>query len=141
MKNQTLLMYSGSLVASNAFHSVTQAFAMVGHTHSTLDQRFSILGSALKAAPVLQEPKDFVDLIQNKVAPGRLRELKVFEVGGAWGYKKHFEQLLNSVSGLTPTHWEPDVNHCWRIVRRGDLDSYVKLGKWELSVQLEALQL
>lgn len=43
-----------------------------------------------------------------------------------------FAPLGLQISGLTPTHREPVVNHSWRVIRRGDLGDYSD--KWDVHV-------
>jgi len=40
------------------------------------------------------------------------------------------------MSGVAPMKESPVVNHCWRLVRRGDLTKYQQddAGKWEINV-------
>jgi hypothetical protein len=52
-KNQNLMMFSGWLVASRRANSLATELFVVGHTHNLMDQRFSIVGTSLSTASIL----------------------------------------------------------------------------------------
>ena len=66
----------------------------------------------------------FMNKTLEHVAPSKNRSLHVEKVDVAYDWKTYFQPLQFEVAGLTPTHLQPDVNHCWRIVRRCDLPRY-----------------
>lgn len=76
-------------------------------------------------APLLEEPQDFLDLIQEKVKPTQGRELQTQLIDAVYDWSSWFGTLGIQISGITSTHARSEVNHCWRFVRRGDLPSYV----------------
>ena len=123
-KNQHVAMFLATLVAGGRFATVTNNFFRVGHTHMKLDQRFSVVASKLSAAPVLQTPAVFAAHIEQTVRSDRLTTC-VEQNTGAWDWQAWLEPLGVKLSGLTPSAYEPDVCHCWRFVRRGDLHHYV----------------
>ena len=45
------------------FRSVTHLFGEVGHTHSAIDQRFSVLATAFNSTDVLQTPQARFEMI------------------------------------------------------------------------------
>ena len=53
--NQTVMKFCVWLVWRGCFETVTMAQFRVGHTHSQQGQRFSVVGSALSAADVLED--------------------------------------------------------------------------------------
>ena len=63
-KNTTGILWLAYLVASGRFHSATQCHLQKGHTHSLIDQRFSIIGTKLFRTKVLEDPQAFVAAIK-----------------------------------------------------------------------------
>ena len=63
------------------------------------------------------------------MAPGRQRELRAEVLEGTHDWQKFYNQYAIGISGLVPNvkGHEPDVNHCWRFVRRDEtqLQSYL----------------
>ena len=68
-KNQYALSFLAFLVAAGRFNTVTNNVFRVGHTHMKLDQRFSVVGSALSAAQTLEAPDDFARHIMGSRSP------------------------------------------------------------------------
>jgi len=122
-------------VVTGKADSISNHFFTVGHTHNLVDQRFSILGTSLSNSPVLETPTDFLRVIKQHLKPGRHRTLVHTEVlDGIYNWKQFWEPLGISIAGVAPTHWDPIVNHVWRVVRRGDLVQYEKKDDWEIVV-------
>jgi hypothetical protein len=53
------------------------------------------------------------------------REIHVEKIDAIYNFTEWFATLGLEMSGIASTHFEPEANHCWRIVRRGDLPGYV----------------
>ena len=132
-KNQHTVAFLAWLVASGRFQTVTNNFFRVGHTHMKLDQRFSVVGSALASTQTLETPHDFAGRIKQQVRhPHILTHVEV--TSGAWDWQRWFCSLGLAVSGLTPAPSNPEVCHCWKFVRRGDLRQYIKQDVMDLLV-------
>jgi hypothetical protein len=72
-KNASLMLFGAMLVAAGRFKSVSFHFHRCGHTHGPLDQRFSLLATALARGRTLQTPEDFLACIRQRVFPARNR--------------------------------------------------------------------
>ena len=57
-RNQWLNKWSAYLITSGLFRSVSINFFQVGHTHAAIDQKFSIIATALVQQSVLEVPED-----------------------------------------------------------------------------------
>lgn len=55
------------------------------------------------------------------VAPVRGRKMHVEVLDGTWDFARWFDSFDVSIKGLASTHWEPDVNHVWRLMSRSML--------------------
>ena len=111
----------------------------MGHTHSLIDQRFSIIAGILVRAKTLETPEDRgpwrVGDARTKTPIGRPQDfineiarnyhchdvLIVEKINEIWNFKKFFEPLGIVFSGLVPTVVEPSVCHSWRFVTRVEL--------------------
>ena len=136
---------------------MTHIFGDVGHTHGPLDQRFSVLSSALSSCQVLQHPQDnyffsvqyirlqailglsaapplvqdFVENIRKTMVPSRGRQLVCEVLTSSLSFKAFVDKFDVVVSGLVPnprgSNPQPHTNHCWRFVRRAVA---LLQGKW-----------
>ena len=52
----------------NLAQSTTLNFLQVGHTHTSLDQKFSVLAAALAREPLLQTPEDCALVVEKAMA-------------------------------------------------------------------------
>ena len=57
-RKQYLFQWAGSVVLKGLFQSISYTFLTVGHTHNLVDQRFSIIRSALCQEASLESPED-----------------------------------------------------------------------------------
>ncbi|CAK9059857.1 Uncharacterized protein SCF082_LOCUS31634 [Durusdinium trenchii] len=112
-KNQIVAKASASAIISGRFRSVTHTFGEVGHTHSCVDQRLSIVTSAFTNTDVIQEPQDFVDIIKAKVQPSRRRELRAEVLEGAHNWQKYYDQYGVSISGLDLPLYDDKSGDSW----------------------------
>ena len=82
-KNQYFFMYSSLLIELFAFDEVEIAFLIVGHTHASIDQYFSVIAKAIRKAEFIGTPIALLELIrrchdsswQQKAV---IREIKVY---------------------------------------------------------------
>ena len=79
---------------------------------------FSQAGAVLDAAPVLEDPEEFQDWMQDRIKPSRGRLLHVEVLKQTLNWQEFFGNIDMQVKGLTPTHWEPHACHSWRLVAR-----------------------
>ena len=138
-KNQGILLWSEWAVAKGKARSICNEFFMVGHMHNIVDQRFSIVGTALREAPILQTPEEFLETITDKVKPGLGREVRTEMMLGVHDWKAFFAHLELHVGGLTSTFEGEETCHAWRVIRRSDLPTYTKSddSTWEIEVPEE----
>ena len=113
-KNQHLVKYEAWLVGMGVFRSVQDSQGEKGHTHDSLDQRFSVVATLLSSSMILQTPGDFVKQIRKRLAPARGRLLIVDVLQATWDWQSFFDALNFSVAGVAPTFWTPDTCHCKR---------------------------
>jgi hypothetical protein len=62
-------------------------YLQTGHTHNSLDQRFSSVAKILAGAPVLEDPYEFADYIKEHVTPAGGRSLHVQVLDGTYDFK------------------------------------------------------
>ena len=62
-------------------------YLQTGHTHNSLDQRFSSVAKILAGAPVLEDPYEFADYIKEHVKPAGGRSLHVQVLDGTYDFK------------------------------------------------------
>jgi len=117
------MTFSGWLVASGKADSVSDEFFVVGHTHSTNDQRFGTIASALSKSSVLETPSDFLSVITARLPATQNRDLIVETLNGTWDFNAYLSLNVH-ISGIVPCVGQPYTNHVWRVVRWGDLASY-----------------
>ena len=66
-------MHMAILVGMGRFRACGMAFHKVGHTHNEVDQRFTLVRSALNRATVLQTPEDSELCLFIKISMGPLK--------------------------------------------------------------------
>ena len=132
-KNQTAANFLMWLQATKKLRSCQDGQGVVGHTHNSLDQRFSVLATILRRSPLLETPQDFVHRIKTHLEPCRGRTLLVQEFDGAWNWKEFFECLELDFSAIAASPTNPDVCHSKRFVARRDLPRMMLPG-WEIKV-------
>ena len=109
-KNQFFLAFCAALVSANRFDWMDIDFAESGHTHNELDQRFSELATSLSSAPVLEDIHEFAAHLSANVKPVRGRLLHIEVLGHTCDFKSYLQPLGMGVSGIAPTHFDPDVH-------------------------------
>ena len=62
IRNNTMLVFGGMLVAAGRLRSWSNHFHRVGHTHGPLDQRFSVAGARIARSKVLQTPAAMLEV-------------------------------------------------------------------------------
>ena len=95
-KNKEVNMYCSLLIELYAFDEIEIAFLIVGHTHASIDQYFSVLAKAIRKAHFIGTPVALLELIrrchdaswQQKAV---IREIKVY-----YDLKEMFKPYLNS---------------------------------------------
>ena len=117
-KNQHHAQTCAWYVATKKFESMAQGFLKTGHSHNHLDQRFSTISTALKAAPVLESPEEFRDWIQQNVKPLRGRQLHVEVLDTIMDFQAWQVPMEVHMGGLAACASGRDTNHSWRFVPR-----------------------
>lgn len=74
-KNKTLFGYLALLVETGTFKEITANFLIVGHTHSSIDQYFSVLSRRIRACNFIGTPLSMRNLLQNAHADAGNRPL------------------------------------------------------------------
>jgi hypothetical protein len=63
-KNKTLFGYLALLVETGTFKEIYANFLIVGHTHSSIDQYFSVLSRKIRTSNFIGTPLSMKDLLQ-----------------------------------------------------------------------------
>ena len=113
-KNQTIVKFLAWLVARNVFRSAQDSQCEKGHTHDSLDQRFSVVATILSRSIVLETPDDFIRQVRSLVDPAGKRQLIVDRLVSTWNWQGHFSGLDFDVTGVAATASMPDTSHCKR---------------------------
>ena len=82
-KNKEFFAYYSLLVESYLFDEIEIAFLIVGHTHASIDQYFSVISRAIKKATFIGTPLALLELIrrchdESWHQPAIIREIKVY---------------------------------------------------------------
>ena len=123
-KNQHVAIYQAYHIVEEHALSITNPFFRVGHTHNDIDEKFKKAARSLSSASTLETPDCFMKRLSSNVHPSRNCRLHVERLHALYDFKSFFARLEIAVSGLTPHHLEPHVNHSWRFIRRADLADY-----------------
>ena len=124
-KNNTVLMYLASLVASGQFALTALMNHQKGHTHSIIDQLFGIISRSFKAVETLKNLDDCKRALEEVLARPSLvpwfrgATINVEVVPGARDWKRHFEKLPIHIKGGMLV--DATSSHCWMMIRRQDL--------------------
>lgn len=131
-KNNTMILGLALQVARGHFCSIMVNFMEVSHTHNDQDQRFAVARLHLRSAPCLQDPKAFVEALQNKMVgcQGRSVFVELSEDYRDWNEYVH-------AIGQLHNHTGPLSTRSFRLVKRGDLlngapdDLQIYSGAWD----------
>ena len=82
-KNKEIFGYYSLLVESFSFDEIEIAFLIVGHTHASIDQYFSVISRAIQKAAFIGTPVALLELIrrchdESWNQPAIIREIKVY---------------------------------------------------------------
>lgn len=99
-RNQHLAKWACVLVMRNQFRSVSYGYFWVGHTKNDVDQRFSILASALNKQAVLETPED-------RGCYNPAGKQAVLEMSGHW------ETEADSAPESLGPESDPNVRYCF----------------------------
>jgi hypothetical protein len=82
-KNKEFFAYYSLLIEAFAFEEIEIAFLIVGHTHASIDQYFSVISRAIKRAKFIGTPMALLELIRrchddSWRQPAVIREIKVY---------------------------------------------------------------
>jgi hypothetical protein len=116
-KNSSGLCFLAWLVGTGRADSSQLSTLSVGHTHSGIDQRFSVVGAQIACSEVLEDMDDMKEIIQNQVKGAKGRKVHVEKLGSTrdWaGFLGHLGVQLHGHTG-------PGSAHVFRFVRRRDL--------------------
>ena len=113
------------------FRSCQHYFGEVGHTHGPLDQRYSVVASALAQCNILQCPKDWTG---PKFGPtydvGYLKVTSIVNLKESYCYKYCYKYCSSLLGGL-----------CWSYSPAGDTDQTPKAhcGGFERLLEFQAV--
>ena len=68
------------------------------------------------------------------MAPAPCPVFKTEVITASWGWQAYLGSVRTGAAGLVIAQDDKSINHCWRIVRRGDLAHY---GKGNLPADIE----
>lgn len=104
-KNVTVLRFLNYL--SEVFVSTGLHFFMVGHTHTDVDQRFSVVGPVIAEATELETPADFAAVIRRRYKPldGHELHVQVLEAIRNWkAWLINYGEVLGGHTGKGSAH-------------------------------------
>ena len=110
-KNQTVAKYQAWQVARENFRSCQDGNGEKGHTHDSLDQRFSVAATAVVDTVRIEDPDALVEVFKYSIAPCRGRELIVKRLHGTYDWASYFDQLAINVGGIAASKYTPYVCH------------------------------
>ena len=95
-KNKEMMCYSSLLIELFAFDEVEIAFLIVGHTHASIDQYFSVIAKAIRRTHFIGTPVALLELIRrchnaSWHQKAIIREIKVY-----YDLKEMFKPYLNT---------------------------------------------
>ena len=95
MKNKEMFFYFSLLVERHIFDEISMGFLIVGHTHSSIDQFFSVLCTAIEASKFIGSPMALHELYSKcsndqRMIPKRQRQIRV-----EFDYVSAFKPYLN----------------------------------------------
>ena len=95
MKNKEMFFYFSLLVERHIFDEISMGFLIVGHTHSSIDQFFSVLCNAIEASKFIGSPMALHELYSKcsndqRMIPKRQRQIRV-----EFDYVSAFKPYLN----------------------------------------------
>jgi hypothetical protein len=91
------------LIEAKIFDKIEVNFLIVGHTHSTIDQYFSVLSNAIKQSNFIASPISLANLFMTTHSDIKKRPEFVKQILVYYDYKAFFKKYLNdkiSVSNL-----------------------------------------
>ncbi len=115
-KNLTVIRFLTYL--SEVYISTGVRFFMVGHTHTDVDQRFSVLGPIIAGAQELETHQDFAALIRNRYTPLAGHELHVQVLEAV----RHWKTWLSNFGEELGGHAGKGSAHAFKILRYKNLD-------------------
>ncbi len=95
-----MMAYLSLLVESGEFDEIHMNYLIVGHTHSLIDQFFSVLSKAIKMANFIGSPLALRDLFLQKVGSSRIaviRQISVF-----YDFPNAINPFLNTSIKVSP---------------------------------------
>ena len=123
-KNQWFMSVMGLFVLKGNFISSMTVSGQVGHTHNGTDQRFGTMSSIISRNKILQSPEEFMAVVRDHMHGVRNRKLCLRRIHSTWDFQKFMLPMNTGLVGLNPTMNMPWVAHCFRFVRRQDLELY-----------------
>ena len=94
-KNQFFFMYSSLLIELFAFDEVEIAFLIVGHTHASIDQYFSVIAKAIRKAHFIGTPMALLELIRRCHESSWQQKAVIREIKVYYDLKSMFEPYRN----------------------------------------------
>ena len=121
VKNQTYMKYAAWL-SHNRFDCTEMSQFRVGHSHGRVDQKFTIVGTALNKEKLLETPDDFQACIEGMGGMKDNLIRRVTQLGALYDWKSFFEPLGIAPHGHVQTHAMSEANkeacHVFRFMRR-----------------------
>ena len=103
----------------------------MGLTHNKQDHKLSVASTAWGRQETLQEPCDFMRVLEHQIVPTHSRKLIVKKLEGLFDWQEFFEPWHFQYHAIAASHQTPVVCHSKRFVSRKDL-AQMELPGWEL---------
>ena len=112
--------------SGNTSECVEMTNSKAGHGHNQQDQRLAEATTAIMNARVLQQPIDFVNVLQQRIVRRNNRKLFAERLPASLDWKSFFGLLPTNMTGHTQTAnmkaVQVETCHVWRFVRRQNFD-------------------
>ena len=94
-KNKETMCYSSLLIEIFAFDEVEIAFLIVGHTHASIDQYFSVIAKAIRKAHFIGTPLALLELIRRCHDASWQQKAVIREIQVYYDLKAMFQPYVN----------------------------------------------
>jgi hypothetical protein len=130
-KNQYAIAFCGWLVDQGFFQEVRLSFLLVGHTHSIIDQRFSIIHRKLKNRAILDMEEMFSSVADLFKDDGFVHHEVVHDIVDWQLFFQGTRHDLQGLGTMRTTINKGRSVHCLRIKKDSDNDVAFDFKEWD----------
>ena len=133
VKNQIFMKYMAFL-AHGHFTCTEMTQFRPGHSHGRVDQKFTVVGTALNRSGVLQTPDDFQTCMEGMTG-NKTRGRRVTQLGALYDWNSFFDPLQIAPHSHVQSHAMFERNeeacHVFRFFRRSCLNTVQGSAGWQ----------